>query len=343
MNRDKKLLTALAVVIIAVVLIGEVLAYANVREYNANVTYRDEEASWSVSSNGSSNFNFVISDNGTFTATDEYIIYYDETYCTAYDSTKMTVIGQMNAQEYYIDQLIKTLAYKGVTDIAVVDAAALAEKLTGDLAETDCTTALIVVSGALPATVYTGQTDDLILQWLDNGGRLYWSGNALGRYYSTENELFKVSGYQELFFGIECLNGEIDDNKAYEDVTANNYRYVLSLSNNQTLYGVDSSNLSNCLTLGYTDGQYSSIALVQHGNGMICIFGGNYTDYQRADLSQVIAAGLCYCSEIVYENSGSVIRTTVTGTAQLLSATDNYAGYIYIGGYFPSFGRTFYS
>ncbi len=342
MNREKKLLAALTIAIIAVVLIGETLVYSDITEYRANIEYDSDRADYSIYSNGASSFDLVISDNGNFEPTDRYLIYYDDTYCTAYDSSDMPVLGRMDGQEYYIDQLIKTLEYKGVTSITVVDAAALADALQNDVASANNKTALIVISGALPATVYTGQSTDCIFNWLDEGGRLYWLGNVIGLYYATPEELQLVPNCQTLFFGSDCVNQK-EDGKAYEDVTANNYRYALSLSNNQTLYGLNGTALPDCLTLGYTDGQYSSVSIVKHGEGMICVLSGNYTDYQRADLSQIIASGLCYCSEIAYQTGGEVVRTTIQNTVQLPSDKDNYAGYIYIGGYFPSFGRTFYN
>lgn len=335
--RDRKLLIA-TVLVIAVIMVGEVYVYTFDRDetYSFSSESLDGGYEITVHSGISSEYRALVLGNGGFEPASEYVVYYDERYGEALDDAWHATGGRELSQSYYVDQLILELDNMGV-DARTVDAEGLGD-LMGDATEgAACNQAVIVVSGALPDTVYTGQDSDPVLRWLSLGGRLYWAGNLLGAYYSVPGGVIEVAeDYQTMFLGTQCLNtGDVE--KGYEEVD-NGFLDALSLAGNGILYGADPSLLENSLAAGYTDGTYASVVLTPHGEGMVCILGGTYSDDQRSDLVQVLASGLCHESRMLFYEQGSVTRNTVTLSTGELGYDGDVCVYAYLGGYYPVFG-----
>jgi hypothetical protein len=217
----------------------------------------------------------------------------------------------------------------------------------------DVNKGLVVLSGALPDVVYTGSSTDLIFQWLGDGGRLYWLGNVLGKYYSTTSSIEEVSSpdYQKLFFGIDCLNTDaIENDFVSNDFTRGeiaNLRNDLSIKNNRVKYGADTSVLEaggiNYRALGYADDhqEYASIVLAEFagGKGMICVLAGDLSRNQRSDLVQVVSSGIDHSTNILGTAKGSVRYGTATGDIDVGGPAANMTAYIYLGGYYAVYGR----
>ncbi|MDR3206097.1 MAG: hypothetical protein LBT41_03250, partial [Candidatus Methanoplasma sp.] len=307
--RSDKPIVAIAVVLLTVMLVGEVIVYTSgIQNYSAAASFREGGVDYSVSSNGSNTYEVVVNDNGSFRTADSVYIYFDERYAADYEKVTVAVGARELNQEYYIQQLTASLEYRGFTAIVKVNADELKKSLQSDLLTDGYSKALIVISGVLPDTVYTGNGGDLIFQWMREGGSLYWLGNLLGQGYSTPGGVKEVADYQMLFFGAECLNTNGTD-RAFSDVGSNDYRAILSLMNNRVKYGVDGSKLpegTEHLSVGYAEDNYSSITFVEFGKGMICILGGDYSNNQRNDLAQVLSARICYESVLLGEEGGSV-------------------------------------
>ena len=109
------------------------------------------------------------------------------------------------------------------------------------------------------------------------------------------------------------------------------------MTNNSLRYAPDTSNISNSMTVGYSDGKYSSISMVKHGNGMVCIVAGDYSNNQRSDLAQIIGANLCYRSQLIDSGAGDVTRGSVNGI--LAYSMNNLSAYTYLGGYYVVYAR----
>ncbi len=343
-SNSNKLITVIAVAIIAVVLIGEVVVYtSDYTDYSADASASDGNILYSVSADGSKTYSVVVTDNGTYTPVKKLYLYYDPAYPENYNDVNVSVGAQKLDQRYYLEQMVYSLEYRNFHDVGYVDADGLREIMmssTSDGSSSDI--GIVVISGALPDTVYTGQENDVIFGWLSSGGSLYWAGNLLGECYATsDGRIEHVEDYQNLFFGSECLNtGET--NRAYGAVE-NGYREALSLSNNQVAYGVDPSMLPSdrkCLSAGYTEDGYVGTAFVSFGTGMVCIVGGDYSNYQRNDLVQLIASGLSPDSKLVTVETGSVTRGTESGKIEVGDLT-GVSAYIYLGGYYPVYGKLF--
>lgn len=93
------------------------------------------------------------------------------------------------------------------------------------------------------------------------------------------------------------------------------------------------------LAMGYTDGRYSSVCLVGHGSGTVCILGGVLSNDQRYDMAQIVSAGVTDESVLVEHIHGSVTRSTVTETIAI-DSSKNIMVYTYLGGYFTVYGRS---
>ncbi len=343
MNRMRdRGIVIVAALILAVVLIGEVYIYT----FNADATYSvdseitSDSFTYKVHSNISNCYDVVLSDNGSSAPLRGYYLYYDSTYASNLKDVDQPIGSTKLDQEYYVSQLRYQLSNRGV-EVTTVNAEELGKAIANDISGNTCGKGLICVSGALPDTVYIGNSSDPILTWIKNGGCLYWVGGLIGSCYSTTDGIVNVTAdYQSMFLmSSDCLNTGNTD-KAYSEITVNDYKSALSLSGNSVKYGVNTYALTTgYLAVGFFEEEYSSITFVKNGNGTVCVVAGDYSNAQRADLAQVIAAHLCSESKIIIHESGSVTRGTATGTSPVSSATGYRSAYIYLGGYFLEYGR----
>jgi len=339
--KSNTILSIIFVLVVATVLIGEVYVYTfNTDRYSSEVSMTADGIDYSVTSGGTNPYSVLVFDNDSFEKSSKYYVYYDADYGSIVEDVFVPVGARAFTQEYYISQLIKMLEYRGITDVEILNAADLKTSMDSDISLGNITNGLIVLSGALPDTIYQGNVTDTIFDWLQDGGRLYWAGNLLGAYYSVPGSVVEVpTGYQTLFFGSECLNTG-DTERAMSDITTNDLRHTLSLMNNNVRYGIDTSGLSGTyLEMGYTEDGYSSIVMTEFGNGMICVLAGDYSNNQRHDLAQMISSGICHLSASAGYAGGTVERSTVTGQIDITFITgNNYVVYVYYGGYYPIYG-----
>ena len=339
--RSNTVLSVIFVLVVATVLIGEVYVYTfNTDRYSSEVSMTADGMDYSVTSGGTSPYSVLVFDNGSFEKSSKYYVYYDADHGSNVEDVFVPVGARAFTQEYYISQLMKMFEYRGITDVEILNAADLRASMDSDISSGNITNGLIVLSGALPDTIYQGNATDTIFNWLQDGGRMYWAGNLLGAYYSIPGGIVEApAGYQTLFFGSECLNTGGTE-RAMSDITSNDLRHTLSLMNNNVRYGIDTSGLSGTyLEMGYTEDGYSSIVMTGFGNGMICVLAGDYSNNQRHDLAQMVSSGICHLSVPAGYAGGTVERSTVTGHIDITFTTgNNYVVYVYYGGYYPIYG-----
>lgn len=337
--------TIVGVAIIAIILIGEFGMYANVFSYDAEI---DGDGNYSISDNAVHPYSVVLSDNGSFSAPTKIYIFDDDKYGKSVRNGLVEIGAKPLDQKYYISQLTNNLRYYGFTTVETINAEKL-QTLISDTAGAK-SIGLVMLSGAIPETVYDGTSDSPIVQWIASGGTLYWAGNLLGWKIShSDGTVTEFDGdYQKVFFGRQCLNPQTEnltgrDIMVFDTITDNDYRKALSLKNNNILFGVDATLFSKeeCLAVGFTDGKYASIAFVKNGEGQICVLAGDYSNNQRMDLATIIPAGVCYTSEIVSQTYGTVSHGTVDGKVDVPAIHGNLIAFIYLGGDFSVFGKTF--
>ena len=344
MSKDKRgdlRLIAVAIAVMAVLVIGEVIVYtSDYTDYSADASMDGGAVSYSISGHGSKNYSVVVSDNGSYGPIERLYIYQDDSYRTNYEKVTVAVGARELDMGYYVEQMAPTLRYRGIQDVTVLDAEGLKEALESDIASGGCSGAgLVMISGAFPDTVYKGSADDVVMTWISAGGSLYWVGNLIGSCYATQDSLVPVDGYQELFFGSECLNDS--GGKAYGEVQSNDYCSLLSLKNNQVRYAVDCSKIDgrSALAVGFQSEEgYSSAALVSYGSGMVAVIAGDYSNMQREDLAQIIASGIGPESHVIGTATGTV-SGNASGTIAVTPASGECRAFIYLGGYYPVYCR----
>jgi hypothetical protein len=349
--KSNTVLTVIFILVVAAVLIGEAYVYTlSPGRHSSDITIDDDGIEYSFTSKGSEKYSVVVLDNGAFEKIEKYYIYYDDSYGSKLEKVQVPVGAKELSQSYYISQLIITLNNRGIHNIEILNAGSLRDAMAGDAdpgvpTEKAGSKGLIVLSGALPDTIYTGDKDDLIFNWINAGGSLYWEGNSLGKYFAEPGKVTEVTGdYESLFFGVSgCLNKN-DENTLLSDETSNDYRHLLSMANNRIRYGLDKTkfNADDILAVGYTDGQYCSTAMVKFGSGMICVIAGDYSNNQRHDLAQIIASGISAYTEKTPAGyaEGEIKRGTVTGAIDIeYNGGHNYAAYVYYGGYYTVYGK----
>ncbi|MBQ4412353.1 MAG: hypothetical protein II848_06065 [Candidatus Methanomethylophilus sp.] len=328
-------LIILAVAVCAVVLVGEFATYGNIYRYDSSA---DASGNFSVYDSGSHCYTAVLSDNGSFPAPTRFYVYYDEGYGSVVHDAKVEVGAKALDQKYYLSQLLNNLKYYSVTDVTYVNAAELASKMS----EAGTGVGLIMISGAIPRTVYDSS---LLTTWISTGGSLYWAGEAIGKYIGESDGTVSEapSTYLESLLGAGvALHADTGDTRALNDVTANSYRRDLSLKNNDVRYAVNIASAgADSLAVGYEKDGCASTVLVKNGSGMVCVMGGNYSNNQRMDMANIIASGICYCSAELDCKTGNVARGTVTGTFSNWPATGNVAAFLYLGGDFSVYGKLF--
>ena len=170
---------------------------------------------------------------------------------------------------------------------------------------------LIFISGALPDTIHDGTLASPIMQWLNDGGYVIWSGDLFGRQIATRDGIIEVPDYQNaialpLFGSDSAFNSsdepEFGNERIHEGLTGPAGIYFAD-----TTYGVDESKLTlPHIVAGYTDGTYSSIAIMKISNGNLCHFGDYASAQESGYLAHVAVLGLTYSSETSSFNEGSV-------------------------------------
>lgn len=342
--RSELLVIVLALAVAAVILVGEFAVYGNAYHYDADA---DADGNYAVTSSGTDVYDATLFDNGSFEAVDELYIYRDGDYGSVVNKVEVEVGAPEMTQSYYIGQLENNLDYLGFDNHKRVNAEALETIVSGDATGKG----IVIIAGAIPSTVYDGTADSPILSWIANGGTLYWAGGIIGQYVANPEGTVEDVGQdkQSLFLGSECCN-YMEQPKFPSmlkdfalDVIDNGFRDDLSLKSDHVIYAVDTSKLADgtYLSMGYTDGTYSSIAFVEHGKGQVCVLGGNYSNNQRMDMCQIVAAGLCWQSRILDHVDGSVTRDTQEGRLDVPEAHGNLSVYIYLGGYYSVYGERF--
>ena len=338
---DKKTvpLVVLAIVLCAVLVLGEVLTYGiNTHDFNAKAEFSSDTINYSVSSSGSDTYSVVVMDDNNVQSTEELYIYVDEEYDDYYKKALKIANVRYVEQKYYSEQIKKFLGLRGFDNVKMIDSKGL-KTFIGETMSDPVGKGLFITTYALPAEIYSGNADDDLIKWIDNGGNLYWSSSEIGRLYIDSNGLHEVAGNQTLFFGKDCINtGKLAHATNAVD---NGFRDAFTLLNSGLEFSMNTDGLTDSLSIGYCEDGYSSISFIKHGNGMICIIGSmSEIIPQLDDTAQIIASGLTYASEIVNVTKGNVVRGTVSGNVDF-TVSGNAMAYIYIGGTYTVYGRCF--
>ena len=326
------LFTILAVVVLAAVLIGEAGTYlVHVNQYDSDVDWVGSGIDYSVYSNGSDGYR-IIGMTGSASPEEIFIfrdIDFDNHLSNAREKSEVLGFNQ----DHIITQLKHQLGIRGVSNVTISDKEALFEFVNTTSANPQGK-AIVVIGYELPSSVYTGTAYDLLLTWINNGGRLYWAASEIGRFYYDSSGIHEVSDNQELFLG---ASGVVNHRSHKATDTDPSFCRGLSLINNEMNYAVSSS-VPNSLAIGYLSEGYASVILVGHGAGEVCVFSGNLGLNQCDDMAQVIASGITSHTVLTDAQSGDV-----RGTISMHFDTTCDSAYVYIGGVNTVYGRAYHA
>ena len=236
----------------------------------------------------------------------KYYVLIDDSYRTAIDSNSVA------PTLYFLKETFDrcpglSLESKNATEIK-----ALIDSGTHDFG-------MIVFTGAIPEVLYNGTMASPLIQWIDNGGYLIWSGDMFGRLVSTADGVNEVPDYHTLvstaLFGAEYVfntSGETSygQQRLNPDLTGAAGMYFAN-----TTYGIDTAKLTvPNQSLGYTDGTFSSVSVMRIGTGTLCCFG-DCTLYQDAEyLAHISLLGIEADSELVSESTRDMDRRGISGS-----------------------------
>lgn len=314
----------LAAIVVATVFIGQIMIYVvNPYDTKANSWIDGDKIGYEIHTNTSSEYNAVLFETSV-SLPDKVMVYEDSRYAHQSTVDVRSVISIFCSE----------LSSRNV-DCLVVDADELRERIECDLSNGKADMRLVMPTGVMPDTIYQGESDDLILQWLKMGGVLYWTGYQIGRCYSSFQEMHvRNDDYATDFLGVSEENLRKEDSSLYATETAVNYDMGLTLSimYNDSTFGIRTDNLSDYKSIGYTAEGYDSLVLTKYhrGDGMIVLFGGKLDKKTAPMIAQVIASKLAYDSEILEQHSGAIYRSSITDYMSAITLKSPIL-YIYVG------------
>ena len=317
------------ILIAAVIFAGEAYAYLpSDRGFSSDVSVDGSEIRYSIEAAGAYVGSSMLIDNEDMSAVNELYIYHDTSYASQVDEDNITATGsQVFTQSYYIDQLTKNLEFRGMKDITETDAQELKTRLESDLSSSPSGKGLVIISGAIPDTVFGSST--ILEDWIDAGGNLYWAGNEIGRYGSTTDGCIEVNE-QYVLIGTDSF--AYTSSSACKDTE---HRSKLCYENQELTYSPDVTTITGrgILATGFTDdGSHHSVTFIQKGNGQICICASDFSSKQIHDMAISIASGLCYKSQIIDFDETEFNRST-SGTFDIPALHGNLSVYISVGKY----------
>lgn len=321
-----KTLYTLAVTAIAVILLGQVMIYG-INPYHTEVKSWDNydgTIGYEVNSNTSSNYDSFLIDVGMHIP-DGLMIYEDLDYVSHFEDSYLKDKTALIRSELSLRNVGST----------IVDAEKIRTKLQSDIDNGVSDTRLLIYTGLLPDTIYDGSPDSLIFKWLEIGGVMYWTGYTLGAGISSKDGIYELPGCQgNEFLGIPDSDIRREEGAIYANQKAIDYDVGkgMSIMYNDSTFGINTQNLTDYLSIGFTINGYDSLVLSKcaNGNGMVVVFGGKLAISTAPMISQVIASKLTYMSTIIDHDSGKLFHSSESGTMEVDPAK-HYVLFIYVG------------
>ncbi|MDR1405531.1 MAG: hypothetical protein LBJ20_08215 [Candidatus Methanoplasma sp.] len=333
---DKRIFATIFATIIAVILAGQILAYVPLYHSSADA-WRNDDCSigYSVDTNASSVYTASLFGGVDTYSIERVLIYYDPEY-PAHHSDK-----------YLEDKIMLTvseLRLRNSPETTVVNAEYTKETLLHEIESGTYRTALLMMTGVFPDTIYNGTADSPIVNWLKGGGVLYWLGDIIGTYVACRGEsiLSQQYGYGEVFFGSpDCVIASGKINYASDPSPDSDVASSLGISYNITTFGINTRYLEQYISIGYTKDGYDSLVLTKFhsGEGMIAIFGGDASSDAAPTLAQTVCSMVNYSTSLIHTERGTITMGTACGLIQDTGGT--VCIYICIGTPLVTYARSF--
>ena len=331
---NTKLLLVLSAALVAMVLIGQVAAYAvNPFHFSSDAEVIDGEIVFTVNAR-SAEFSVLAFNNGDFEPLTELYVFIDARYSSG---------RSMNQQTEFLKQLRLELSIRNFKGPIEVDADELKDLMTGP----GNGKGILMLSGAFPDTVYSGDGSDQVFSWLESKGSIYWLNGKIGHFVShNDGTQTELEGTDMLFFGMDgAVRTTAEDpigTKRGSDRAIGEMLYVnTGLRAGDVTNGLNGNIGGKTLSIGFSDENgFGSTTLTDRGSGkgMIVVFGGRLDPDVRITAAQVIASGISYnvnADEIAFNSSR--VNGTYHGS---ISEADRFTDvYIFIGKLHTVYGK----
>lgn len=314
MKRDN-LILAMAIIMIAIVAIGGISIYfINPYSYDADALINADNAEYSLDVSNPIEYNILVLDNFEIPATESLII------CSDGSGYSEIVKTQLNIRGFYNVEIVDPKNLLG----AMKDPSGSIEDSFGR--------AILIPYGPFPEEIYSGSAkddkNDPLLDWLAVGGSVYWFGYMPKDGY-TDDYLSPFGLSKESF----CTVPDGNVNRSHELCTQLCFRSIDVMHGLRSDIGKPISYVS--------DSGFSAITVMKVLNGTMVVLGGKQSGENSADLSQVIASGITYGTELIAYESGIVRNTIGDLISYPPSIKENISVYINFGGYYTVYGERF--
>jgi len=166
-------------------------------------------------------------------------------------------------QDKVLSSLKDLMSRRGYDGAELIDAERLAQ-LCSDPSAASCS-GIVIMSGALPETIYPNDSENGLLTWLSNGGTLYWSGPDMGRFRALSNGQCIDTGNG--YFG----DGVNHSDDIYLVSETSDVAELMGFVSAEAQYGLR-SDYPGSRVLGL-HGEYSSLSVVHVSAGRVYILG----------------------------------------------------------------------
>lgn len=314
--------------VVGIILIGEVVVYGmDTRNYSSDVEWSSEEVDVNIHSSLNDTYSVMLNENTL--KLERLFIYIDPDYSKNVDvAENLTDIIELDP-EYDADQLMRNLELRNFKNVSVCGPSDISNILeTYD----PMSTGIVCMAYALDKQIYGSGPSSKLVEWVRNGGTLYWVGSVIGELcYDDQGNIVQVSdGY--LLVGDARQN----TNSAKADRSVG---VPLSLRNTDMMLGATVDSSSQCLQLGWSDGVFSTMTFYSRGSGNVCIVGGDLERSNVNDLSQIISSGICAKTSVVAHEEGNFKGNRMISFE--ITITPNMSVYIYFGGMMTSYGARY--
>lgn len=304
------------------VLVGMILSSCpNMYDHDLSFSKSENFVDYDYSSNEGAVTNTVMFSTSGQYDIQHVAVYYDEDYVS---------LTNQHTQYRMVDEVIKHLQKRSVSASQYTASEMLYMMDHFDPSQT----ALYFASGTFPDILYDGTSNCPLLTWLDRGGTLVNVSGCLGKYVSTgpeESDLIEVQSYGQLFANVDDHEFNDLESRAYvTDYCNEDIQNSLNFYMNEVTYGINTTHMSNYLSIGYSslDG-VSSAVIFKSRNGMVMNFGASLTDHVHFDffIAQIIASGIDYKSELIEHQVGDT-REDRSGSFAIPDTPFTLYGYV---------------
>ncbi len=304
----KRKVIVIGTVLVALLLLGQFVSYYSERGGSSISTETDGSV---ISYDVDVGYDTLLSEihiKNHGSAPKDFAVLYDEDYGSIISHS------DLRATLYLMSEYLEKCGY---ADFRTVSVQELTEIVDSGLSSGTFSTGIVILGGALPDTVYDGTASSKIVQWIDAGGYMCWSGLPFGMHISHQGGTEEVPDYSAVctsIFGTDGIFNNAGEDTYCFDAVNGDLTEACGLRYNQITNGIDMSKASDALFLGFTDGQYASVGVMKHGNGNLAVFGGWMVFTYAEFVVDLLAMGITYQSELVSVSDAKITNGSYSGS-----------------------------